>query len=80
MSADTMTPNELRQAGIAALTRALGPVGAIRFLQQFDSGYGDYTAERHALLGSPSVDELVQELAARQRRPARRPSRRSADS
>ena len=27
--------------------KSLGPADAIRFLQQFDPGYGDYTAEWH---------------------------------
>ena len=40
------TPEEIRQAGMDALLRALGPVGMIRFLQQFETGRGDYTAER----------------------------------
>jgi hypothetical protein len=37
---------ELRRAGIDALVKALGPVGMARFLQQFDPGQGDCTAER----------------------------------
>ena len=42
---------ELRRAGIDALARALGPVGMARFLQQFDSGQGDYTTERSPYSG-----------------------------
>jgi hypothetical protein len=42
----TATPAELRRAGIDALMRALGPVGMARFLQQFDPGHGEYTADR----------------------------------
>jgi hypothetical protein len=67
MTAPYRTPNELRRAGFAALTKALGPVDAIRFLQQFDPGAGDYTAVRGALLGSPTVDELLRELRDRNR-------------
>ena len=59
------TPAELRRAGIDALVRALGPVGMARFLQQFDFGYGDYTADR--ILGNPTVDDLVTELEHRNR-------------
>jgi len=32
---------ELRRVGIDVLTKALGPVGIARFLQQFDPGQGD---------------------------------------
>jgi len=44
---------ELRRAGIDALAKALGPVGMARFLQQFDPGQGDYTAERGPILVTP---------------------------
>ena len=36
---------------------ALGPVGVIRFLQQFETGHGDYTRDRFQWLGNPSVDD-----------------------
>lgn len=65
------TPNEIRRAGLEALARALGPVGMIKFLQQFDSGKGDYSKERHEWLGGSSVDELVEELRQRRSKPAR---------
>jgi hypothetical protein len=61
---------ELRQAGIEALVKALGPVGMVRFLQQFDPGRGDYTAERDGILGSPTVDELVDEIEQRRKNPS----------
>lgn len=36
-------PVEIRNVGIKALQDALGPVGMVKFLQQYDMGYGDYT-------------------------------------
>lgn len=39
-------PLEVRTIGIQALREALGPVGAVRFMQQYDMGYGDYTKEK----------------------------------
>lgn len=39
-------PFEIRTAGMQALREVLGPVGMVRFMQQFDLGYGDYTKER----------------------------------
>ena len=53
---------ELRRAGIDALARALGPVGMARFLQQFDPGQGEYTAERSRILLNLSVDEVMGEI------------------
>lgn len=39
-------PLEIRTAGMRALEDVLGCVGVVRFIQQFDLGYGDYTKER----------------------------------
>ena len=40
---------EIRKVGLQALKDALGPVGMVRFLQQFENGYGDYTKEKYSL-------------------------------
>lgn len=40
-------PIEIRTIGIQALKEALGPVGMVRFMQQYDMGYGDYTKEKY---------------------------------
>ena len=64
------TPAELRRVGIDALVKALGPVGMARFLQQFDPGHGDYTAHRYAILGNPTVDELMDEVERRRQDPS----------
>ncbi len=39
-------PIEIRNVGIRALQEALGPVGMVKFMQQYDMGYGDYTKEK----------------------------------
>lgn len=57
-----MTPVEIRSRGIEALTQALGFVGMVRFLHQFDSGSGNYTKEREQWLGNPKVQEVVAEM------------------
>jgi hypothetical protein len=38
---------EIRRIGLRALREALGPVGAVRFIQQYEKGYGDYTQEKY---------------------------------
>jgi hypothetical protein len=53
---------EIREDGIDALAKKLGPDGMIRFIQQFDSGRGDYTKDRHALLDNYTIDEIVAEI------------------
>lgn len=37
---------EIRMIGMQALRDALGPVGMVRFIQQYETGYGDYTKEK----------------------------------
>ena len=58
----TATPEEIRRAGIEILSRELGVLGMVRFLQQFDPGAGDYTRDRHQWLGNPTVDELFDRM------------------
>lgn len=57
-----MPLEEVRRVGLEALARQLGPVGMIRFLQQFETGHGDYTAERHQWLGEPGVQQLAEQI------------------
>ena len=65
MNPATMTLEQIRRAGLRALSRELGPVGLVRFLQQFETGHGDYTAERHRWLGESTVQDLAQEIKRR---------------
>ncbi len=60
-----MTPatlEQIRTKGLKALAQELGPVGMVRFLQLFETGRGDYSKERHKLLGKRSVQALVAEI------------------
>jgi hypothetical protein len=57
-----MTLEQIRLTGLQALARDLGPVGLVRFLQQFETGHGDYTAERRCWLGERTVQDLAQEI------------------
>jgi hypothetical protein len=54
-----MTPQQIRVAGLAALTRELGVVGMIRFMQQFETGQGDYSSDRHQWLDQYTVDDIA---------------------
>ena len=50
-------PIEIRNAGVKALQEALGPVGMVKFMQQYDTGYGDYTKEKQEQLNI-SLEEI----------------------
>ena len=62
------TANQIREEGLSVLAANLGPVDAIRFLQQFDSGHGDYTKSRNGILGNPTVSEIVRRIKSRRRK------------
>ena len=64
MNVAEMSLEEIRQHGIDALARELGPVGMIRFLQQFETGKGDYTLERHQWLPD-DVDAIAEAIGDR---------------
>ena len=59
MNALITSPVELRQQGFAALVAALGWVNAVRFLQQYEAGQGDYTRERYHYLPDWDAETLV---------------------
>ena len=56
-------PKAIREAGLKALNDALGPVGAARFMQQFEDGHGDYSKEKYDL-PDESFDEIEAKLKA----------------
>jgi hypothetical protein len=62
MQMQTMSPNQLRKAGLAALAKSLGPAGMARFIQQYDVGMGDYTKNRSNWLNDMSLDEIIQNI------------------
>jgi hypothetical protein len=60
-----MTLEEIRLAGLRALSRDLGAVGLVRFLQQFEMGSGDYTTERDQWLAEDTVQDVVRQIEER---------------
>ena len=58
MNTEYLTLHEIRTIGFEALLRELGPAGAIRFLQQYETGRGNYTRDRHKFLPKMSVEEI----------------------
>ncbi|MDO9534458.1 MAG: hypothetical protein Q7J85_03795 [Bacillota bacterium] len=62
MSSTARDLNTIRRMGIEALTEKLGPVGMVEFIRQFDSGYDDYTKERHEWLDGIDIEEIVKQV------------------
>ena len=51
---------QIRTIGFEALREALGTVGTVRFLQQYDLGYGDYTKEKYEMEEEKEEDVYAQ--------------------
>ena len=62
MLTESMSLNEIQLAGLAALSRELGQVDFVAFLQMFEKGYGDYSQERSGWLEEQSLDDIVKRI------------------
>lgn len=48
-----------KEYDIANVSDRFGPTDTLRFIQQYNSGNGDYTKERHEWLDQQSFEELT---------------------
>lgn len=62
-----MSLHEVRTKGYRALYDALGPLGMLQFLQQFDKGSGDYTKDRKELFKDKTLDGIAAGIKARKK-------------
>ena len=65
MLTEKMTAEQIRNRGLEALKQELGVVGMTRFLQMFETGHGDYTAERRQWLDHLTLDEIYSSIQAK---------------
>ena len=55
----------IRQAGLKALTRELGPSGTVLFIRQFENGYGNYTEDRVENLKDITLENIITSIKIR---------------
>lgn len=60
------TQQEIVKQGYQALINSLGVVDAIRFIQHFSPGQGNYTKERHEWLDQIPLEDVL--ISMRKRR------------
>lgn len=65
MKTDKRTHEDVKQAEVDALARTLGPVGAVRFLQQLEKGTGPYAADRTPWHDKSHVPTLPHKIKTR---------------
>ena len=67
MSATATTLNDINIKAITLLSSKLGTADTIRFLNQFTTGFGDYTEERKKVFDKTSLDDIVSEIKERRK-------------
>lgn len=65
MIAQTKPLAEITQNAIRILFREIGVVNTVRFINQYTTGYGNYTEERRELLADQTLEELIDEIKQR---------------
>jgi hypothetical protein len=61
----TLTDEEFERQTLDLIQREFGPKGLVRFIRTFRSGQGDYTAERDAINGNLTLDQIWKEMPQR---------------
>ena len=67
MTVPTQPLSETTREAVAVLVRELGVARTLRFLAQYRTGRGDYTAERDAYVSDPPLEDLIAEAQRRDR-------------
>lgn len=62
MAVDTRPLAEITAVALKILYREIGVVNTVRFINQFTTGYGDYTRERQELFAGMTLDDMVSEI------------------
>lgn len=68
MKTKKKTNQEILLYGYELLYKNLGPVDYTRFLQQLETGNGDYTKQRDQWLGKHSIDSVYSALSVKKRK------------
>lgn len=67
MTNSPLTKEQVRREGLEALFERLGAADALRFLQQFAPGSGDYTSERREWLDPLTIEEITRSVESRRK-------------
>ena len=68
MKAQQTNPVIIRKLGLEALCKSLGPLGMVRFLQQYEMGTGDYTKERDLWLKDIDIESIAAEVKKKRKK------------
>jgi hypothetical protein len=65
MTVQTKPLAEVTRQAIAILIRELGATDTLRFVNQFTTGLGYYTAEREELFAGASLEQIIDDIKAK---------------
>lgn len=65
MTTTPRTLSEVNHQAIRLLAEHIGVVDTFRFVNQFTTGHGNYTEDRHALFDHLTLDEIVSAIEKR---------------
>ena len=62
MTIETRPLAEITAVALKVLYREIGIVNTVRFINQFTTGYGNYTQEREELFADMTLDDILSEI------------------
>jgi len=65
MTVQTRSLADVTRRAIEILTRELGAADTLRFVNQFTTGLGDYTAEREHLFAEETLEQIIGAIKAK---------------
>jgi hypothetical protein len=66
MTVTTRPLTEITQEALSLLYREMGLANTIRFLNQFTTGFGNYTEERRTIIEHETIEDVLAEIYAYQ--------------
>ncbi|MFB2879685.1 hypothetical protein [Floridanema aerugineum] len=65
MSSQAKSLSEITQQAIELLSKEIGIVNTVRFLNQFSTGYGNYTDEREQMFKDLTLEDILKQMENR---------------
>jgi len=60
---------EITKEALKILNKEMGIVDTVRFINQFTTGYGDYTQDREQLFKDMTLDDIISAVKKKQKPP-----------
>jgi hypothetical protein len=57
---------EITKEALKVLNKEMGIVDTVRFINQFTTGYGDYTQDREQLFRGMTLDDIISAIKKKQ--------------